>query len=300
MPLVPFQRLMADAEAGSYAVGYFESWNLESLLAVADAAEETRSPVILGFSGIYLTHPERVVNDSLSVYAAMGLDICRKLSVPTCLLYNESPNFEAVLSAIDLGFNTVMYSDEELGFDSLQDRVIQVREKAHRSGSAVEAETASLQGLSGHVIEHRDDLRLTDPDRAQHFVAATGIDALAVNIGQLHLHGREKVLLDLDLLSRLKRELSVPLVLHGASSVESGSLAESIRRGIRKINVGSMLKQIYFEAMRAACLRAAPDANPYEIIGSGMNTDVLVAGRQALKNAVADWMRLFGSAGRAA
>ena len=70
MPLVPFHQLMADAEAGGYAVGYFESWNLESLLAVADAAEAARSPVILGFSGIYLTHPRRVVKR-----AAFGL--CR-------------------------------------------------------------------------------------------------------------------------------------------------------------------------------------------------------------------------------
>ena len=86
-----FDELMADAEAGGYAVGYFESWNLESLLAVADAAEEAHSPVILGFSGICLTHPRRIVNDPLSVYAAMGLEVCRKLSVPACLLFNESP-----------------------------------------------------------------------------------------------------------------------------------------------------------------------------------------------------------------
>ena len=78
MPLVPFHQLMAAAETGNYAVGYFESWNLESLLAAADAAEEARSPVILGFSGISLTHPNRIVNDPLSVYAAMGLDVCRK------------------------------------------------------------------------------------------------------------------------------------------------------------------------------------------------------------------------------
>src|SRR6185436_15629698 len=87
MAIVRFQDLMASAERGSYAVGYFESWNLESLLAVADAAEATRSPVILGFSGIYLPHPDRVAGDRLSTYAAMGLDVCRPLSVPACLLF---------------------------------------------------------------------------------------------------------------------------------------------------------------------------------------------------------------------
>jgi len=299
MPLVPFDELMADAETGNYAVGYFESWNLESLLAVADAAKEARSPVILGFSGIYLTHPKRVVDDPLSVYAAMGLDVCRKLSVPTCLLFNESPKLDSVLNSIDLGFNLVMYSDEELKFALLKESIVKVREKAHRSGCAVEAEMASLQGLSGQITERPAEIPSTDPAEAKRFVEETGIDALAVNIGQVHLHGRDKVQLDLDLLTRLKSNLDVPLVLHGATSVDSGCFVEAIRRGIRKINVGSMLKQVYFAEMRAACLRVAPDANPYEIIGSGMKNDVLVAGRRALKNAVVDLMRLFGSANRA-
>src|SRR5256885_16488020 len=101
MPLVPFGEVMADAQRGGYAVGYFERWNLESLLAVADAAEAARSPVVLGFSGVYLTHPQRIVHEPLSVYAAMGLEVCRKLSVPTCLLFNESPDFDAVLNAVD-------------------------------------------------------------------------------------------------------------------------------------------------------------------------------------------------------
>ena len=87
----------------------------------------------------------------------------------------------------------------------------------------------------------------------------------------------------------------MPLVLHGATSVNADSLAEAVRRGIRKINVGSILKQVYFAEMHAACLRVAPDANPYEIIGSGMKCDVLVAGGRALQNAIVDLMRLFGT-----
>ena len=186
-------QLMADAEAGGYAVGYFESWNLESLMAVADAAEAMRSPVILGFSGIYLTDPRRIVKEPLSVYAAMGLEVCRKLSVPACLLFNESPHLDSVLDAVDQGFNLVMFSDEEMELPALRDRVKTVCAKAHRAGAAVEAEMASLQGMGEQVTEQPADLRLTDPDQARRFVEETGIDALAVNIGQVHLHGREKV-----------------------------------------------------------------------------------------------------------
>ena len=130
MSLVPFHQLMADAEAGGYAVGYFESWNLESLMAVADSAAAMQSPVILGFSGIYLPHPRRIVNEPLSVYAAMGLEVCRKLSTPACLLFNESSHLDSVLDAIDQGFNLVMFSDEAMKLSTLADRVKTVCAKA--------------------------------------------------------------------------------------------------------------------------------------------------------------------------
>ena len=79
MPIVPFRDLMRDAAQGEYAVGYFECWNLESALAVADAAEAMRSPVMLGFSGIYLPHASRLHHEHLADYAALGLEICRRL-----------------------------------------------------------------------------------------------------------------------------------------------------------------------------------------------------------------------------
>lgn len=299
MPLVPFSELMTNAEAGGYAVGYFESWNLESLLAVVDAAEAARSPVVLGFSGIYLTHPRRVADDPLSLYAAMGLAACQRLTVPACLLFNESPHLDSVLAAIELGFNLVMFSDEEMQLPELSARLKEVCAKAHAAGAAVEAEQASLQGMGHQLTEQPTDLRLTDPEEARRFVQQTGVNALAVNIGQIHLHGRQKVRLSLDRISQLKDAVGVPLVLHGASSVEPDDLAEAVRRGICKINVGSMLKQTYFQTMTAACGHIKVEDNPYEIIGSGLPEDVLMAGRLALQKTIAEWMSLFGSANRA-
>src|SRR5581483_96896 len=136
MPLVSFSDLMASAERGGYAVGYFESWNLESLLAVADAAEATRSPVILGFSGIYLPHPDRVVRDPLQAYAAMAEAVGRRLPVPCCLLFNESPHREWVYAAIGLGFQLVMYTRDDLAPDEQTRRVRDVVERAHARGVA--------------------------------------------------------------------------------------------------------------------------------------------------------------------
>jgi ketose-bisphosphate aldolase len=298
-PLVDFASLMADAERGGYAVGYFESWSLESLLAVADAAEVTRSPVILGFSGIYLPHPDRRVSDPLAAYAAMGLAVARGLSVPCCLLFNESPHRDWVLSAIDLGFQLVMYTRDDWDRDERLAAVRAMAERAHGVGVAVEGELASLAGLAGDLEGMPDDRRLTDPEEARRFVAETGVDALAVNIGQVHLHGRRTVALDLDRLVALRKAVSAPLVLHGASSVARDELRAAVRLGIRKVNVGSVLKQEYFNALRAACAERHGTANPYEVIGSGLADDVLVAGRLAMQKVVEEFMHGLGSAGRA-
>ena len=294
MPLVSFNELMTHAERGGCAVGYFESWNLESLLAVCDAAEATHSPVLLGFSGIYLTHPARVVYAPLSLYASLGLEAIRGLSVPACLVFNESPDFEWVLEAVKHGFGLVMFSSENLGFGEQVERVRQVVQAAHKAGAAVEGEAVALPGVGGELSALPDNLRLTDPDRARHFVERTGVDAFAVNIGQAHLHERRRVRLNLTHLTKLKQALNVPLVLHGASSVDRLDLIEAIRLGIRKINVGSALKRVYFEALRQAAAQAGQDYNPYEVIGSGLAGDVLTAGRLALQKTVEEWMMIIG------
>lgn len=290
---------MSAAEHGGYAVGYFESWSLESLLAVADAAERTRSPVILGFSGLYLPSPARRVADPLSAYSAMGRSVAAGLSVPACVLFNESPHLDAVLDAIRLDFGLVMYTDEGLEAGILEERTRQVVAVARERGAAVEGEMTPLAGVGGELEAAPTDARLTEPYAAHGFVERTGVDALAVNVGQAHLHGRRMVRLDLGRITELKRAVAVPLVLHGASSVAREDLTAAIARGIRKINVGSALKQAYFLALRDACLAQGDSFNPYDVVGSGLESDVLVAGRLAMQEVVEHMMSRFGCAGRA-
>ncbi|MBE3064022.1 MAG: class II fructose-bisphosphate aldolase, partial [Spirochaetes bacterium] len=134
---------------------------------------------------------------------------------------------------------------------------------------------------------------------ARQFVQATGLDAIAVNVGQAHLHGRGEVRLDLDRVAGLKRAVTVPLVLHGATSVRRDDLREAIRRGVRKINVGSALKRACIESMRAALADIRPDYNPYEVVGSGLAHDVMVGCRRAVQEVTRGYLELFGSAGKA-
>lgn len=299
MSLVSFDELMAAAEAGKYAVGYFESWDMASLLAAADAAERARSPVLLGLSGIYQAHSQRLVHEPLSAYAAFGLEVCRRLSVPATLVYNESPDKAAVLQAAALGFGLVMFADEALDAAGLQQATKEVVPEAHRLGAAVEGEMAALPGLGAMLDEPPSEVPVTGVEVAIAFVAETGIDALAVNLGQVHLHGRRQMGLDLDRLDELRRALSLPLVLHGASSVRPADLRAAAQRGIRKINVGSVLKRTYFESLRRASLGAGDQYNPYVVIGSGLEGDVLVAARNSLTDKIVEMMQYFGSAGKA-
>jgi fructose/tagatose bisphosphate aldolase len=213
-------------------------------------------------------------------------------------VFNECPDFYRVLEAAALGYSLVMFSDESLSLEEQAARVQQVAETAHQAGAAAEGEALSLPGLSGELLEIPEQIPLSEVQTAREFVEKTGVDAFAVNLGQLHLHGRQEVRLNLDLLQELRNALEVPLVLHGASSVNRQDLVAAIELGIRKINVGSALKQAYFESMRKACANVGDGYNPYEVIGSGQSSDVLMAGRVALQREVEELMRLFGSAGK--
>lgn len=299
MPIVPFNELVSHAERNSYAIGYFESWNLESLLAAADAAEKKRSPVILGFSGISLPHPDRIVHDNLSTYATFGTDVCSNLSVPACLIFNESADMEWLFQAVDLNFGMVMFTDERLSLPEQTAKVRELAVKAHPKGIAVEGELTPLKGAGGEAVENSERGLLTDVKQAYRFAEDTGIDALAVDIGQVHVHGRVKLSLDIDHLRKLKAAVDLPLVLHGASSVSSESISEAVKAGISKINVGSILKRTFFNACREASQTVPEGFNPYNIIGSGLREDVLVHGRLAMQRVVEDLMDLFSSSGKA-
>jgi fructose-bisphosphate aldolase class II len=299
MTISQFNEIIAHAESEQYAIGYFECWNLESLMAVADAAESVGSPVLLGFSGIHLPNPNRLRSEVLGVYSAMGLELAQQLTIPCALVFNESPNKDWVLDAIKQNFGLVMYSDERKSLTKQVDVVQEIVEIAHHAGVAVEGEVDALQGIDGNLESVPDATRMTKVDVARDFVEQTGVDAFAVNIGQMHLHGRHQVRLNLDLLGKLREVLHVPLVLHGATSITEDDLREAINHGIRKVNLGSVLKQIHFKAIKTAIEATSGDYNPYQVLGSGTSEDVLMAGRIALQSKVEHIMHVIGSAGKA-
>jgi len=299
MSLVSLREILQKAEEENYAVGYFEPWNLESLQAVWEAAEEARSPVILGFSGEQLPDPKRAVPEKLEPYAAMGLAFCKLASVPTAFIFNESPYLDWIQKAIDLGFNVVMFTDKGCSYEEQKRRTSEVVAAAHKKHVAVEGELGTLHAETWEKISSLTSSVLTDPIQAEEFVQETGVDALAVAIGNIHVTGSRKVNLDLDRLDTIKERVSVPLVLHAGSGITDEAVKKAIRHGIRKIGIGTSLRKTFFDALKKKIRVTDPSTHPYNVIGSGLDKDVLLAGKIAVKNLVKQKMFIFGSAGRA-
>jgi fructose-bisphosphate aldolase, class II len=295
MPLEPIGVLMHRARQGRYALGYFESWNLESLQGVIDAAEQTRSPIIIGFNGEFLSREDRLASERLSWYAALGRAAAESASVPCGLIFNECAADDWVAQAIESGFNLVMPADPSAPFDTYVQRVATLTRLAHEHGVAVEAEVGELPaGLAGHG---NDDGSLTEASLAARFVEATGVDLLAVSVGNVHVKLQGTRDLDLVRLEEIHRQVRIPLVLHGGTGISADSLRQAIGLGVVKVNYGTYVKQRYLRAIRTMLDKQCPD--PHRILGMGGADDLLVAGRHAVRDAVLERIDLLGCRGRA-
>ena len=296
MPLEAVGPMIRRAVASGYAIGYFESWNLESMQGVVDAAEQTSSPIILGFNGAFLSSP-RDLPERLQLYAALGRAAAESSSVPCALIFNECPRDDRVVEAIGAGFNLVMLADPDAPLADYIARVAAITSAAHAVGVAVEAELGELPcgSAGGDSLQRRGNA--TDPTAAAEFVAATGVDLLAVSVGNVHIRTSGQGGLDLGLLEEIHRRVPVPLVLHGGTGIAPESLRAAIRLGVAKVNFGTYLKQRYLEAVRAAL---APDClDPHRLLGMGGTEDVLVAGRRAVRDAVLERVDVLGCRGTA-
>ena len=169
----------------------------------------------------------------------------------------------------------------------------------HPLGVAVEGELTSLPGVGGELSAAPEETDSDDPGLARDFVQRTGIDAFAVNIGQAHLHGRNQVRLNLCRLAELRRGYLFHWYCTAPPPYPSQTSKKPFNSVSGRSNVGSILKRSYFEAVRRACSTIGPEYNPYEVVGSGLENDVLTAGRVALQKVVKELMKLLGSAGRA-
>ncbi len=294
MSLEPIPEMMADARRHGYAIGYFESWSIDSLAGVIDAAEVSRSPVIVGFNGEFLSRPGRVVAERISLYGALGRAAAEAASVPCGFIFNECAQDDWTKAAVTAGFNLVMPADAAAPLDEYTARVADIAAFAHRNDIAIEAEIGELPS-EAPGDSHAGSA--TGASEAKAFVEATGIDLLAVSVGNVHISLREKHGLDLQRLAEIHRAVALPLVLHGGTGISAELLKKAIGLGVAKVNFGSYLKERYLAALREAL--AVEEPNPHALLGLGGEHDLLVIGRGTVREAVLERIPLLGSAGRA-
>ena len=292
MPMVSMKELLQRARSGGYAVTYCESWNLESFQAIVAAAEEESAPFIAGFNGGFLGHSGRAKPEDLRHYACLSeaLGNCR---VPAAFLLNESDDFAQIAQAIELGFNSVMVENEHLELDSYRELVRRVVTLAHSRGVSVEAQMGHLPNPLAHG---QGDA--TNPEAARAFVEETGIDALGVAVGNVHILTEGKAPVDEDTLGKIHQAVPVPLVLHGGSGIPLEFAPQLIRLGVAKINFGTSLKQAYLEAVRAKLAAYHVPMSPHPFLGMGGPEDIMVAGREAVKTKAREIIQALGGSGK--
>jgi ketose-bisphosphate aldolase len=300
MPLVPMSRLLRHAQAHRYAVGYCESWNLESILAVKDAAEQADAPVILGFNGGFLEDGRRAVAENLHHYGALGRAVAARARVPAALILNEAAQVPTLVKALAAGFNVIMHDHQRCSPEESLAINQYLARTAHAMEAEVEAELGELPAHDARTGGERGGRR-TDPEAAAGFVRATGVDALAVAVGNVHMLEGRKAGLDFGLIQALRERVQVPLVLHGGTGIETSALREAIRLGIAKVNVGTALRRAFLQAL-AGWFRQhdASSADPNEATSTGAPDNALLAARRAVAEQVLAMMDCFGCAGMGA
>ena len=291
--------MLKDAQERKYCVGYFESWDLESTMAVVHAAEKLRSPVIIGYCGEYLENPERAYREDLHLHGKMLRHIARSASVPVATLLNECSSAAYAMNGISARFDMVMFVDEEMPHDTFVAEQRKLVEFAHACGVAVEGELGTLPTANKNSGTLHGG-RYTDPDKAAHFVRETGVDVLSIAIGNTHLLEDGKAELDIDLLERIHNKVNIPLALHGGTGVEKAVFKEASRHGIAKVNVGAGLKRAAINAFRAYFQQMDVNSmNPNRILGDGGSSDFHRRAHDAVMKTVAEFIQAFGGENKA-
>ncbi|NLG28582.1 MAG: class II fructose-bisphosphate aldolase [Chloroflexi bacterium] len=299
MPIVSMKDLLERARSGGYAIGYFEAWDQYSMEASLEAAEQAAAPAIIGFGGAVVDQGW-LDRGGLEQWAVLACTLAHRSALPVAVLCNEVNTFAHVLRALRAGCNAVMLDTSAFAFARNAELTAKVVEAAHAVGATVEAEIGHLPDASTLGSAQPDLGMRTDPDEAGRFVELTGVDALAVSVGNTHNLAAGESAVDMELVARLRDAAGVPLVIHGGTGFPAWAVREVIARGVAKFNVGTRLKQAYLDALRAALAVPVQVASVHDIVGSRSGTDPLLAARQAVADQIAPLIALYGAAGKAA
>jgi fructose-bisphosphate aldolase class II len=267
-----------------WAVGAYDTCNLETTQAILDAAAVDEAPTILM---IYPSHTPQADWRTLSRLIAAEVE---RAGVPAALVLDHAKSLDQVEYAIELGFSGVMIDASLAPLDQNISLTRQVVECAHARGVSVEAELGHVGAGDDILSEDQQKAHLTRLDEAERFVVETGVDALAVSIGTVHGLYRGTPRLDFERLEQLQAVCPIPLVLHGGSDTPDQDLRRAIGLGIAKINVWTDVRLPFLRVLRQALDGPIEKVDVHEAFS---------AARTAACQVVRQKNRLFGAAGKA-
>ena len=282
--LVSMTDMLNKALEGKYAVGQFNINNLEWTQAVLQAAQEEKSPVILGVSeGAAKYMGGHLVVAAMTSALLETMDI----TVPVALHLDHGTSFESCKSAIDAGYSSVMIDKSHFPIDENIAQTKLVVEYAQSKGASVEAEVGTVGGTEDGIT---GGIQYANPAECLRMTTEAGIDALAAALGSVHGPYSGEPVLGFDEMKEISELTHKPLVLHGGSGIPEHQVKKAIEFGHSKINVNTECQQVFTAAVRE---KLATDANVYD------PRKVIGPGKEAIIAVVKERMQVFGSSNKA-
>lgn len=284
--LVNMNEVLYPAKKNQYAVGLFNTINLEFARGIIEAAEETQSPIIMGTAEVLFPY------GPLEEVSYFLIPMAKKAKVPVVVHLDHGMHKDICLRALELGYTSIMYDCSTDPYEVNVEKVREMAEIAHSYGATIEGELGHV-GQNEGALEgdiHLEDPRkyFTDPKLAKDFVQKTGVDALAVAVGNAHGIYKFPPKLDFERLRAIADNVDIPLVLHGGSGLSDDDFRRGIKEGISKVNI--------FTDNNIAAVKGA--AGVFRDVNKGI-TDLIPASIEAIKQETIKKMLLFSSDGKA-
>ncbi|MBN2005273.1 MAG: class II fructose-1,6-bisphosphate aldolase [Anaerolineae bacterium] len=281
--LVTSKELLLDAQKNGYAVGAFNTNNLEITQAIIQAAEVKKAPVLVQISAGALKYAGA---DYLPMLVAK---FAQMASVPVAIHLDHGPSFEVVMQCLRTGFTSIMRDASKLPYEENVAEVRKVVEVCHAVGVPVEAEIGKIGGAEEHVVVSEREALMSDPDECARFAEDGGFDFLAVAIGNAHGFYKGDPKLDFKRLEAIRDRVSIPLVLHGASGIPDAQITMAVERGICKINIDTEIRNALVRSIQKYVAENPDQIDPRKVFGPGI---------KAMQAVVEQKIEIFKSAGR--
>lgn len=282
------KEILEKAKEGGYAVGAFNTVNMEITQAIVDAAKKMHSPIIIQVSENTLEYAGgRGIFHLIKNYAEFYAK-----EIPIGIHLDHGHSFEIVQRVANNGFTSVMYDGSRKKFDDNLEITKKVVDFCHEKGMDVQGELGNVPYLSENKMGEVDwDKYMTDPEQSKYFVETTGIDALAVAIGNAHDFFKEREIPDWERLGKIRSLVDVPIVMHGASDWEDGKATEAVKRGVNCFNIDTNTRLAFINTL-SSIFRSDDDPG-FDV------RKILGQAREAVKESVIKKIELFGSEDKA-